>query len=57
VTRGGDQISRMAFECVGEDGKVGLSWTFTLTPADASPIDLPTDATDSREYIAEHLNP
>ena len=39
------RIVGMAFECVGDDGRVGTSTTFALTTATVAPISLPEHAT------------
>lgn len=57
VTLNGERIARMAFECVDADGKVAVSWTFELSPADVPPIALPDKAVDSRDYLAQHFKP
>jgi hypothetical protein len=48
-------VVAMAFELVGDDGEVGASCTFTLTPASVPPIELRVGAIDSRDYLAQRL--
>jgi hypothetical protein len=52
VTIDDGRIATMAFELVGADGEVGMSESFTLTPAPIAPIALPEDATPSDEALS-----